>query len=329
MILVTGGAGFIGSNIVRALNERGETDIIVVDDLTDGRKIFNLADLAIRDYWDRDDLFARIEAPGAAKGIRAVFHQGACSATTEWDGRMMMQRNYEYSKRLYHVCTGAGVPFFYASSASVYGRGETFREDPACESPINVYAYSKFLFDRYVRNDRGWGGSGPPNHETAGSPVVGMRYFNVYGPREQHKGSMASVAFHLHNQLREGDEVRLFAGSGGYGDGEQKRDFVFVEDAVAVNLWFLDHAERSGIFNVGTGRAQPFNDVARAVIDWRGRGRIKYIPFPDSLRGSYQNYTEADLTALRAAGYDKPFASVEEGVKRYLDTISEKQHARQ
>ncbi len=329
MILVTGGAGFIGSNIVRALNARGETDVIVVDDLTDGRKIFNLADLAIHDYWDRDDLFPRIESPGATKRIRAVFHEGACSATTEWDGRMMMQRNYEYSKRLYHVCTEAGVPFFYASSASVYGHGETFREDPACESPVNVYAYSKFLFDRYVRNDRGWGGSGPLNHETSGSPVVGMRYFNVYGPREQHKESMASVAFHLHNQLQEGDEVRLFAGSGGYGDGEQKRDFVYVEDAVAVNLWFLDHAERSGIFNVGTGRAQPFNDVARAVIDWRGRGKIKYIPFPDSLRGSYQNYTEADLTALRAAGYDQPFASVEEGVKRYLDTIAGKQHANQ
>jgi ADP-L-glycero-D-manno-heptose 6-epimerase len=313
MIIVTGGAGFIGSNIVAALNARGRTDVLVVDDLQDGAKFRNIADVELMDYIDKEDFLRQIAA-GADLGapVEAIFHEGACSTTTEWDGRYMMRNNYDYSKALLHWCLKRRVAFLYASSASVYGAGRVFSERREYEEPLNVYGYSKFLFDQYVRRLL----------PSAASQVVGFRYFNVYGPREQHKGSMASVAYHLHRQLQEGDRVRLFEGCDGYGDGEQRRDFVYVGDAVDVNLWFLDHPERSGIFNLGTGRSQPFNDVARAVIDYYGRGEIEYMPFPEHLRGRYQSYTEADISALRAAGYQAPFATVAEGVRRYMEWLA-------
>lgn len=314
MIVVTGGAGFIGSNLVHALNRDGHEDIIVVDDLTDGTKFRNLADCVIADYLDKDDFLAMLKSDShAAPGIATVFHLGACSATTEWNGRYMMANNYEYSKCLLHSCLESGVPFLYASSASVYGNGPMFSEAPEHERPLNVYAYSKFQFDHYVRRLL----------PRARSQIAGFRYFNVYGPREQHKGGMASVAFHLNNQLKESGKVRLFTGSDGYGDGEQRRDFIHVADAVAVNLWFWKHPDRSGIFNLGTGRSQTFNEVARAVIAHHGRGDIEYIPFPDHLRGRYQSYTQADVTALRAAGYDAPFRNVEEGVAEYMRWLDE------
>lgn len=312
MIIVTGGAGFIGSNLVKALNERGRSDILVVDDLSEGRKFVNLADCEIADYLDKDDFIARARAGESfGRSIDAVFHEGACSTTTEWDGRFMMQNNYEYSKVLLGYCLERRIPFLYASSASVYGAGTVFSERREHEQPLNVYGYSKFLFDQYVRRIL-------PKAE---SQIVGFRYFNVYGPREQHKGGMASVAFHCHNQITESGVARLFEGCDGYGDGEQRRDFVYVGDAVAVNLWFMDHPEQSGIFNLGTGRSQPFNDVARAVIAHHGRGELQYIPFPDHLKGAYQSFTEADISALREAGYDAPFKTVEEGVAAYLDWL--------
>jgi ADP-L-glycero-D-manno-heptose 6-epimerase len=307
MIVVTGGAGFIGSNLVRGLNARGERDVLVADDLTDGHKFANLSDCEIADYVDHEDFLARAERDGLPPGVTAVFHQGACSTTTEWDGRYMMRTNHDYSKRLLALCEGRGLPFIYASSASVYGVGREFREEPACEAPVNVYGWSKRVFDDYVRR----------RLPAARSPIVGLRYFNVYGPRESHKGSMASVAFHFNGQMLRDGRVRLFQGTDGYADGEQLRDFIHVDDVVAVNLWFLDRAP-SGIYNVGTGQARSFNDVARAVLRHHGRGEIEYVPFPDSLRGSYQSYTQADLTRLRAAGYDAPFLSIEEGVSRYL-----------
>jgi len=313
MIVVTGGAGFIGSNVVKALNARGVDEILVVDDLSDGTKFRNLADCEIADYEDKDDFLARI-ASGADLGpVEAVIHQGACSTTTEWDGRFMMRNNYAYSRALLEWCLARGVPFLYASSASVYGTGPVFREAREHERPLNVYAYSKFLFDQHVRRLL----------PRARSQVVGFRYFNVYGPREQHKGQMASVAWHFHRQIVETGRCRLFEGSDGYGPGEQRRDFVHVDDAVAVALWFLEHPDRSGIFNVGTGRAQTFNEVARAVIAWHGRGEIEYVPFPQHLRGRYQSFTEADLTALRAAGCGVRFRPVEEGVPAYLDWLRE------
>jgi len=312
MIIVTGGAGFIGSNIVQALNRRGRNDIMVVDDLTDGTKFVNIADAQLADYLDRHEFLQRVQdGDDFGGGVEAVIHQGACSTTTEWDGHYMMDNNYHYSKALLHYCQARRIPFLYASSASVYGMGPVYCESREAEKPLNMYAYSKFLFDQYVRR-----------LPSPTAQIAGFRYFNVYGPREQHKGSMSSVAFHLDNQLKNGDSVRLFEGCDGYGDGEQRRDFIYVGDAVDVTLWFLEHPDKSGIFNLGTGRSQPFNDVAKAVIAWHGRGEIEYIPFPDHLKGRYQSFTEADIGALRTAGYDKPFLTVEEGVERYLDWLN-------
>ena len=312
MIIVTGGAGFIGSNIVKGLNERGREDVLVVDDLKDGTKFLNLVDCEIMDYMDKDDFIKQLQSgAGFGDGVDAIFHEGACSATTEWDGRYMMGNNYEYSKTLLHYCLENNAAYLYASSASVYGAGSVFTETKQFESPLNVYGYSKYLFDQYVRRLL----------PTASCQIAGFRYFNVYGPREQHKGSMASVAYHLSQQLNAGENPRLFEGCDGYGNGEQRRDFIYIDDVVDVNLWFLDNPGKSGIVNLGTGRCQSFNDVANAVVDWYGRGEIEYIPFPDHLRGRYQSFTEADMSALLELGYDKPFKSVEQGVPLYMDWL--------
>lgn len=312
MIVVTGGAGFIGSNLVLGLNARGYDDILVVDHLTNGVKYKNLVECRIADYLDRSTFLERLQQ-GAfrAEAIEAIFHQGACSATTEWDGRYMMDNNYEYTKTLFHYCQSHKIPFIYASSAATYGADPTFKEELAYEGPLNVYGYSKFQFDQYLRRQ---------TQLTA--QVVGLRYFNVYGPREAHKGSMASVAFHLNNQIKQADAIKLFEGCDGYGNGEQRRDFVYVGDVVDVNLWFLDHPAVSGIFNCGTGRSQTFNDVANAVIAYHGRGRIEYIPFPEYLKGCYQSFTEANLDKLRASGCDLRFKTVEEGVRLYMQWLN-------
>ena len=312
MHIVTGGAGFIGSNLVRALLDRGFDDVVVVDDLTDGHKIANISNLNIADYLDKDELLERLASDTRfANNISGILHNGACSETTEWDGRFMMQNNYSYSKKLLHRCLENNIQFIYASSAAVYGGSKEFVEDPLFEEPLNVYGYSKIQFDRYVRRVAA----------NAGNQVVGLRYFNVYGPYEQHKGSMASVAFHFNNQIRESGEAKLFAGTEGYEDGGQVRDFVYVDDICNVILWFLDNPSVSGIFNAGTGRAQSFNDVANAVIKWHGKGKISYIPFPEHLRGAYQSFTQADLTELRKSGCDVEFRPVEDGVRDYLDQI--------
>lgn len=312
MIVVTGAAGFIGSNIIQGLNARGITDIIAVDDLTNGHQYINLADANIIDYMDKDDFLHAIEKNTFSRPIHAIFHQGACSDTTEWDGRYIMRNNYEYSKILLEYCLTHEVQYIYASSAAVYGGNTTFKENLNFEKPLNVYGYSKFLFDQVVRRA----------YAEARSQITGLRYFNVYGPREQHKGSMSSVAFHFNNQMKEHGQLKLFEGCEGYGNGEQRRDFIFIDDVVKVNLWFLDNPEKSGIFNVGTGRSQPFNDVANAVIKWHGKGKIDYVPFPEHLKGHYQSFTQADLSALRAIGYGAEFNTVEQGVAAYLDRIN-------
>ena len=327
-IVVTGAAGFIGSNIAKALGARGEYEVLAVDDLTQGDKFVNLADCNIADYLDKDD-FLRELGNGAFDGaIAAISHHGACSDTTETDGRYMMRNNYRYSRELLDYCVDEEIPLIYASSAAVYGTSPGFREERVCEAPLNVYGYSKFLFDQYVR--RNWA------EHTA--QVVGLRYFNVYGEREQHKEhtGMASVAFQFFNQYRKTGKVRLFEGSGGYGNGEQRRDFIAVEDAVNVNLFFLDHPGQSGIFNVGTGAAQSFNDVAVATVnacrkhnheaalsltDMQRQGVVEYIPFPAALKGKYQSYTQADIGALRGAGYEAPFLAVEQGVAGYVKKL--------
>lgn len=318
MIIVTGGAGLIGSNIIAALNARGRKDILVVDHMKNGRKMMNLADLDITDYLDRETFLNHVQTGQNFGRVDAVFHLGACSATTEWDGHFIMKNNFEYSKILLHWCQNVKAQFLYASSASVYGLAENgFKEDRLCEKPINMYAYSKFQFDQYVRSLA----------DQLSKQVVGFRYFNVYGPREGHKGVMSSTAYHFNKQIFEKGVCNLFSGTDGYSDGEQKRDFVYVEDAAAVNLWFLDNPDKSGIFNVGTGRAQTFNDVAKTVIAWHHEHRgidasIEYVPFPDHLKGAYQSFTQADISALRAAGYVGRFHSVEEGVSKYLSWLN-------
>jgi ADP-L-glycero-D-manno-heptose 6-epimerase len=325
-IVVTGAAGFVGANLVRGLNERGETDIIAVDNLANADKFRNLRDCEIADYLDKDEFLARLAAGDFEDDLSAVLHQGACSDTMETDGRYMMRNNYRYSVSLLDHCQNNDIPFLYASSASVYGGGTTFVEKREHEAPLNVYGYSKFLFDQHVRRVL--------PERTA--PVVGFRYFNVYGPREQHKGRMASVAFHFFNQYRADGRVRLFAGSGGYAAGEQRRDFVAVSDVVAVNLAFLDRPERSGIFNLGSGRAETFNEVAVTVVNACRKsageaplslselvreGAIEYVEFPPQLVGKYQSFTQADLSALRAAGYSAPMTSVAKGVADYVERL--------
>ena len=303
MIIVTGGAGFIGSNIIKALNDKGHTDILVVDNLKDGTKFANLVDLNVADYMDKEDFLIGILADEDFGDVEAIFHEGACSSTTEWDGKYMMDNNYQYSKELLHYCLEHEIPFLYASSAATYGgRNDNFIEERQYEEPLNVYGYSKMLFDHYVRQIL----------PEAGSQVCGFRYFNVYGPREGHKGSMASVAFHLNTQLNNGENPKLFEGSDSF-----KRDFIYVEDVAAVNLWFWENSV-SGIFNCGTGRAESFQEVADAALNFHQKGEIEYIPFPEKLKGRYQAYTLADQTKLRAAGYDKPFKTVAEGVAEYM-----------
>jgi ADP-L-glycero-D-manno-heptose 6-epimerase len=326
--VVTGAAGFIGSNLVRGLNRRGETQILAVDDLHEPDKFRNLVDCEIADFLDKREFLERIRSGDFEGSVDAVFHQGACSDTMETDGRYMMENNYRYSLALLDFCLEEEVPLIYASSAAVYGASTTFREEAQFESPLNVYGYSKVLFDRVVRR----------RLAEADSQVAGFRYFNVYGPNEAHKGRMASVAWHFFNQYRAERRVRPFEGSGGYAAGEQRRDFVSVEDVVKVNLHFLEHPELSGIFNVGTGRAQSFNDVAVAVVNacrradgqpplelaqMRDQGLIQYAAFPDALKGKYQSFTQADLGALKRAGYRAPFLTVEEGVGRYVGALLE------
>ncbi|MCR5536409.1 MAG: ADP-glyceromanno-heptose 6-epimerase [Succinivibrio sp.] len=320
MIIVTGGAGMIGSNIVKALNDKGIKDILVVDHLKDGHKFTNLVDLDIADYLDKGDFLElvhdekRFEAKFGCANIEAIFHEGACSSTTEWDGQYVMKNNYEYTVDLFEFATAHRIPFFYASSAATYGGGEVFVEGREHEGPLNVYGYSKFLFDEYVRR----------RLPRLKSQVVGFRYFNVYGPRENHKGTMASVAFHLNNQMLRGENPKLFQGCNGYGDGGQMRDFVYVGDVARVNLWFLEHKGKSGIYNCGTGRAEPFLNIAKAVIKYHGHGEVEFVPFPEHLVGHYQCFTQADLTKLRQAGCDVEFKSVSEGVMEYMQWLNSK-----
>ena len=325
-VVVTGAAGFIGSNLVHGLNAIGVDDIIAVDDLTDGPKYRNLLGAQLSDYFDKGEFYPRFVRQELGK-VDVVFHEGACSDTMEHNGRFMLENNYRCSRDLLDACRARGTRLLYASSAATYGGSAKFQETPQFEQPLNVYGYSKLLFDNIVRREL-------PGLQ---SQVVGFRYFNVYGPREQHKGRMASVAFHHFNQFREQGRVALFGAHDGYEAGTQLRDFVYVDDVVAVNLWFLSHPERSGIFNLGTGRAQPFNDVALATINACRRltgqppltlqqqlneGLVAYIPFPQALVGKYQSYTQADLRELRAAGCDVEFADVASGVSRYVDWLS-------
>jgi ADP-L-glycero-D-manno-heptose 6-epimerase len=324
MILVTGGAGFIGSNIVHALNARSDEGIFVVDNLKRPEKFLNIVDAEVVDYMGKEEFIERLERGEFAGKFSAVFHEGACSDTMEMDGEYMMRNNFRYSVALFQFCQQEKIPFIYASSAAVYGAEEGFTEERTGERPLNVYGYSKFLFDQYVR--KFW-----KDHGDTGSQVVGLRYFNVYGPREFHKGNMASVPLHQYRQFLADGQVKLFGEYDGYAAGTQTRDFVYIDDVVSVNLFFLDHPGKSGIFNLGTGKAQPFNDIAVAVVNNLKpaagalaldaiveKKLLEYVAFPDKLKGKYQSFTQANIAKLRAIGYDKPFYDVSAGVTAYV-----------
>ncbi|CAG7598217.1 ADP-glyceromanno-heptose 6-epimerase [Candidatus Vallotia tarda] len=321
-IIVTGAAGFIGSNIVKALNKRGERQIIAVDNLECAEKFHNLIDCEIDDYIDKHEFIERLRRHDFGK-VRAVFHEGACSDTMETDGRYMMHNNFTYARAVLEASIMLGAQFLYASSAAIYGSLTSFVEELGSEGPLNIYGYSKFLFDQVVRRII-------PNTK---SQIVGLRYFNVYGPREKHKQSMASAAFRNFHEFRSHHSIRLFGEYRDYAAGEQTRDFVFVEDVIKVNLFFFDHPDKSGIFNLGTGYAQSFNEMALTVVntvhELDGKPAlplsklvqdriIEYIKFPGSLYGKYQCFTQANLTKLRTAGYEAPFLNVQKGVGRYV-----------
>jgi ADP-L-glycero-D-manno-heptose 6-epimerase len=318
LIIVTGGAGFIGSNLIHQLNRAGERDILLVDNFAPasnltGSKFLNLAGAEYADYMDKREFRSALKN-GDLEGtkIRAILHQGACSNTLEDDGRYMMDNNFTYSKELLHFALERKIPLVYASTAAVYGASTTFTEVPANERPLNVYGYSKLVFDNYVRRLI-------PEMK---STVIGLRYFNVYGPREQHKGRMASVIHHFTRQLKDTETIRMFEGSGGFADGEQRRDFVFVKDLARINMFFaglLPERPRKpvqAVVNAGTGEARTFKAVAETLLQVHGPGKVEYIPFPDDLKNRYQHYTQADVTGLRAAGYEDPFTSLEDGVKQ-------------
>ena len=313
MIIVTGGAGFIGSNIIKGLNERGREDILIVDDLTEMVKFKNIQGLKALDYMDKDD-FAAALAAGKFDNekIDVIFHEGACSDTMEYNGKYMMENNFEYTKNLMHFALKKKIQLIYASSASTYGGGHHgFSEKPECEEALNVYAFSKLFFDNYVRR----------YFDGAESQLVGLRYFNVYGPQENHKGKMASMIYQMFNQWKAEGKVKLFEGIDGYGDGEQTRDFIYVKDVVKVNFFFWDHPELKGIYNCGTGNAHTFNTLAKGVLKHFGSGKLEYIPFPEVLKGKYQSFTEADSSKLLAAGYDGGFTDIEEAIAEYCELL--------
>ena len=314
MVIVTGGAGFIGSNLARMLEHQTNEDIIIVDDLSHGKKFANISDIKICDYLDREEFLKSINKnDNFLKNIKCVFHQGACTDTTEWDGNYMMNNNYTFSKILLEACLQTNVRFIYASSAAVYGSSDKFNEHENNESPLNVYGYSKLLFDQYVRN----------MSLSKNNQVVGLRYFNVYGPGEEHKGKMASVVYHFNQQILDHGIANLFKGSHGFEDGEQLRDFIFVKDIAEVNLWFYQNSQISGIFNLGTGISNSFNQIAREIINWHGKGEINYIDFPENLKGTYQAETKADIGNLRKIGYSKKFTDIHNGIKQYLNSLVE------
>jgi ADP-L-glycero-D-manno-heptose 6-epimerase len=311
MLIITGGAGFIGSNLVHELNRQGATDILVVDNLAPSsclstKKFLNLTGARFSDYMDKHE-FRKALRKGdlPVSRIESILHQGACSNTLETNGQYMMDNNFAYSKEVLEFALAHRIPLVYASTAAVYGLSGNFNEEPANEQPLNIYGFSKLAFDNYVRQ----------RVSPTDSTVVGLRYFNVYGPHEQHKGPMASVIHRFALQLKQTGTIKMFEGCGKYGNGEQRRDFVFVGDVVKINLFLARDASRHGIVNVGTGQSRSFNEVAAALLEIHGTGKVEYIPFPDSIKDQYQSFTEADLTSLRAIGYTSSISELTEGIR--------------
>lgn len=317
MYVVTGGAGFIGSNIAAALEKKFSRKIVVCDRLRDGDKWKNVAKRELADIVHPDDLFDFLDLHST--NIKAVIHMGAISATTETDADKIIENNFHLSMDLWHWCTGHHVPFIYASSAATYGGGEHgFVDTESTDAlapfrPLNPYGWSKHLFDRRVARMIADGDPRPPQW-------VGLKFFNVYGPNEGHKGSMKSVVAHIFPDAAKGREVKLFKSHNpDYKDGGQMRDFVWVGDCVDMVMWFLDNNTVSGLFNCGTGEARSFKDLATATFAACGKKpKIAYVPTPKAIRDKYQYFTEADMKKLRKAGYGKKFTSLEEGVRLYV-----------
>jgi len=329
MLVITGGAGFIGSNLVHELNAHGITDILVVDNFENARKFQNLHGARYVDFMDKREFRRAISenALGAGK-VEAILHQGACSNTLEDDGVYMMDNNFRYTKEVLAFAIREGARLVFASTAAVYGLSGPGHFTPTIENerPLNIYGYSKLVFDHYFRNQLAL--------DAVPISAVGLRYFNVYGPREQHKGRMASVIHHFTKQMKDTGKVRLFAGSGGYGDGEQRRDFVYVRDLARLNMYFAQigpHSPASGeiqktyrgVVNAGSGESRSFNDVARALMAVHGEVPIEYVPFPADLEGRYQHFTEADLTGLHDLGCNLEMTALENGIVETYSTLRE------
>ncbi len=318
MIIVTGGAGFIGSAIVWALNRRGIDDILVVDELGEDCKWKNLRTLRFADYVDKDDFIELVRAGNLRGDIEAIFHMGACTDTTEMDAGYLLWNNFEYTKELATYAIKKGIRFIYASSAATYGDGSTgFSDDHSLLEklvPINPYAYSKHLFDLWALK-KGYL-----------DKIVGLKYFNVFGPNEYHKGEMRSMVIKAYEQIKERGYVRLFKSHRpDFKDGEQRRDFIYVKDAVKMTLFFLDNTNVNGIFNIGTGRARTFNDLVKAVFDALGlEPRIEYFDMPENLRNQYQYFTQADMRKFREAGGPVETTPMEEAIREYVQEYLEK-----
>lgn len=312
MIIVTGGAGFIGSAIVAALNQRGIEDILIVDELGNDEKWKNLRTLRFADYLELDDFSDTVTNSDEPWQVEAVFHMGACSDTTETDATYLVKNNYEFSKLLCNWALSINTRFIYASSAATYGDGsQGFSDDEdkiELLRPLNMYGYSKQMFDLWLKR------------QGLLDQVVGLKYFNVFGPNEYHKGDMRSFVHKAFEQIRDTGKVKLFKSHRpDYSDGQQQRDFIYVKDAVEMTLFFAEHPEANGIYNIGTGRARSWNDLARAVFDAMGKEvRIDYIPMPESLQPKYQYFTQADISKLRAAGCKTPITPLEEAVREYV-----------
>ena len=312
MIVVTGGAGFIGSAIVAALNARGITDIIIVDFLENDAKWKNLRNLRYADYVEADYFYDMLAEEHIDWPVDAIIHMGACSDTTETDASYLVKNNYECSKMLACYAAGKKARFIYASSAATYGDGKKGFADDETNleelSPLNMYGYSKQMFDLWAKKTG------------LIDSIVGLKYFNVFGPNEYHKGKMRSFVIKAFEQITESGKVKLFKShNSDYSDGEQLRDFLYIKDCVDMTLFFMDNPDVNGIFNIGSSKARSWNDLAKAVFEaMNKKPNIEYIPMPDELQGKYQYFTQADVTKLQDAGYDKELTTLEEAIKDYV-----------
>ena len=318
MIIVTGGAGFIGSALIAELNKRHITDILVVDELGTVQKWKNLCNLSFTDYVEKDDFLEMVMADKLNSSLEAVFHLGACSDTTETNASYLIKNNYEYSKLLAQWATADNIRFIYASSAATYGDAETgFNDDQEkieILRPLNMYGYSKHLFDLWA-------------HRTGLlKNIAGLKYFNVFGPNEYHKADMRSFVVKAFEQINATGKVRLFKSyKPEYADGEQLRDFIYVKDAVEMTLFFFDNPQTNGLFNIGTGQARSWNDLVQAVFAaMNKKPNIVYIEMPESIRNQYQYFTEANITSLRKAGYNKEPTNLEDAIKDYVQNYLQK-----